>query len=166
MPTCACVSCSVVFNSLWPHGLQPARPLHPWNSPGKNTVVNCHSLLQGIFLTQGSNPGLLHCRQTLYCLSHKTYSQRENLGSSRRKAICHIQGNLHKIISSFLSRNITERTEMIYPKCWKKEKKKAVNQEYYIYLAKLSFKSEWEIKSFSDQKMLREFIPPRSALAQ
>ena len=32
--------------------------------------VGCHSLLQGIFQTQGSNPGLLHCRQTLYCLSH------------------------------------------------------------------------------------------------
>ena len=122
MPKCVCVSCSVVFNSLWPHGLQPARLIHPWNSPGKNTVVNCHSLLQGIFMTQGSNPGLLHCRQTLYCLSHKTYSQRENLGSSKRKAIYHIQGNLHKIISSFLSRNITERTEMIYSKCWKKKK--------------------------------------------
>ena len=37
-----------------------------WNSPGKNTGVDCHSLLQGIFLTQGSNPGLPHCRQILY----------------------------------------------------------------------------------------------------
>ena len=36
----------------------------PWDSPGKNTGVGCHFLLQGIFLTQGSNPGLLHCRQT------------------------------------------------------------------------------------------------------
>ena len=34
--------------------------LCPWNSPGKNTGVCCHSLLQGIFMTQGSNPGLLH----------------------------------------------------------------------------------------------------------
>ena len=41
------------------------------NSPGKNTGVGCHTLLQGIFLTQGSNPGLLHCRQILYCLSHQ-----------------------------------------------------------------------------------------------
>ena len=38
-------------------------------SPGKNTGVGSHSLLQGIFLTQGSNRGLLHCRQTLYHLS-------------------------------------------------------------------------------------------------
>ena len=37
--------------------------LCPWNSPIKNTGVNCHALLQGIFLTQGSNPGLLHFRQ-------------------------------------------------------------------------------------------------------
>ena len=45
--------------------------LCPWNSQGKNTGVDSHSLLQGIFLTQGSNPGLLHCRQILYCLSHQ-----------------------------------------------------------------------------------------------
>ena len=37
----------------------------------KGSSLGCHSLLQGIFLTQGSNPGLLHCRQTLYCLSHQ-----------------------------------------------------------------------------------------------
>ena len=37
-----------------------------WDSPGKNTGVDCHALLQGIFLTQGSNPCLLHCKQTLY----------------------------------------------------------------------------------------------------
>ena len=36
-----------------------------------NTGVNCHSLLQGIFLTWGSDPGLLHCRQILYHLSHQ-----------------------------------------------------------------------------------------------
>ena len=38
---------------------------------GKNTGVNCHFLLQGIFPTQGLNPGLLYCRQTLYWLSHR-----------------------------------------------------------------------------------------------
>ena len=42
-----------------------------WNSPGQNTGVGCHSLLHGIFPTQGSNPGLLHCRQILYCVSHQ-----------------------------------------------------------------------------------------------
>ena len=43
----------------------------PWDSPGMNTGVGCHALLQGIFLTLESNPGLLHCRQILYHLSHQ-----------------------------------------------------------------------------------------------
>ena len=43
----------------------------PWNSPGQNTGVASRSLLQGIFPTQGSNPGLPYCRQILYQLSHK-----------------------------------------------------------------------------------------------
>ena len=41
------------------------------DSPGKNTRVDCHALLQGIFLTQGLNLGLLHCKQILYHLSHQ-----------------------------------------------------------------------------------------------
>ena len=45
--------------------------LYPWNSAGKNTGVGSHSLLYGIFLTQGLNLGLLHCRQILYQLSHQ-----------------------------------------------------------------------------------------------
>ena len=60
-----CESCSVMFNSLRPHGLYS-----PWNSPGQNPGVGCLSLLQGIFPTQGSNPGLPHCRQILCQLSH------------------------------------------------------------------------------------------------
>ena len=43
----------------------------PWNSPGQNTGVGSLSIFQGIFLTQGLNPGLLHCRQILHCLSHQ-----------------------------------------------------------------------------------------------
>ena len=44
---------------------------YPWNSPGQNTGVDCHGLLQGIFPTQGLNPGLPHGRQILYQLSYK-----------------------------------------------------------------------------------------------
>ena len=44
---------------------------YPWDFPGKSTGVGCHFLLQGIFPTQESNPGLRHCRQTLYHLSHQ-----------------------------------------------------------------------------------------------
>jgi len=67
-----CQVASVVSESLRPHGLLPTQLLCPWNSPGKNTGVGCHALLQGIFPTQGSNPcllwllQLLHCRQILY----------------------------------------------------------------------------------------------------
>ena len=53
-------------DSLLPHGLYS-----PQNSPGQNTEVGCLFLLQGIFPTQGSNPGLPHCERILYCLSPK-----------------------------------------------------------------------------------------------
>ena len=56
---------SVVSDSLR-HGLYS-----PWNSPGQNTGVGSLSLLQGIFPTQGLNPGIPHCRQILYQLSHE-----------------------------------------------------------------------------------------------
>ena len=68
-----CWSWSVVSNSLWPHGLQSTRFLRPWDFPDKSTGVGCHFLLQGIFPTQGSNPGLLNCRQMLYHLSHQGF---------------------------------------------------------------------------------------------
>ena len=55
---------SFVSDSLWPHGF-------PWNSPGQNTGVGSRSLLQGIYPTQGSNPGLPNCMWILYQLSHK-----------------------------------------------------------------------------------------------
>ena len=65
------LSRSVVSDSLQLHGLQSTRLLCPQNSLGKNTGVGSHSLLQGIFQIQGSNPSLLHCRQILYQLSHQ-----------------------------------------------------------------------------------------------
>ena len=65
---------SVMSDSLWPHGLQPARLFCAWDSTAKNTGVKCHFLLQGIFLTQGSNPCLscISCigRQVLYHWCH------------------------------------------------------------------------------------------------
>ena len=50
---------------------RPSRLLCPWNSPGQNTGVGSHFLLQGIFPTWASNLGLLHCRQILYLLSRQ-----------------------------------------------------------------------------------------------
>ena len=54
---------SVMSDYLQPYGLQPARLLCSWDSPGKDTGVSCHALLQGIFLTHGLNPSFL-------CLLH------------------------------------------------------------------------------------------------
>ena len=48
--------------TLWPTGQELTRLPCPWDSPGNKTGVGCHSLLQGIIPTQGSNPGLLHCQ--------------------------------------------------------------------------------------------------------
>ena len=59
-----------VSDSLQPCGLQPTRLFCPWDSPGRNTGVGCHALLQGIFPTPGLNPHLLHCRWILCSLSH------------------------------------------------------------------------------------------------
>ena len=57
-----------LFATLWTEAYQLLRP---WGFPGKSTGVGCHFLLQEIFPTQGLNPGLLHCRQMLYCFSHQ-----------------------------------------------------------------------------------------------
>ena len=62
---------SVVSDSLWPLGPWPASLSVQGDSPGKNTGVGCHALLQGTFPNHGLKPGLLHCRQILYHLSHK-----------------------------------------------------------------------------------------------
>ena len=58
-------------DSLLSYQGSPKCRLHPWNSPGQNTEVGSLSLLQGIFPTQGLNPGLPHCRRILYQLSHQ-----------------------------------------------------------------------------------------------
>ena len=61
-------SCLILCNPM--DSSLPGSSVHG-DSPGKNNGVSCHPLLQGIFPTQGWNPGLSHCRQILYCLSHQ-----------------------------------------------------------------------------------------------
>ena len=63
---CACVKVTQLCPTLWSHGVYSS-----WTSPGQSTGVGSLSLLQGIFPTQGSNPGLPHCRWIFYQLSHK-----------------------------------------------------------------------------------------------
>ena len=67
-------------DSLRPHGL--SKFLCPWDFPGNSTGVDCHFLFQRIFPTQGSNPGLSHCRQTLYCLSHQGSTNESEVAQS------------------------------------------------------------------------------------
>ena len=104
-------SCSVVSDSLRPHGLYS-----PWNSPGQNTEVGSLSLLQGIFPTQGSNPGLLHCRWILYQLSHKGSPRiLEWVAKTQPKTMCILQSIVH--IQCMLSKyllNLEEVEETAY----------------------------------------------------
>ena len=69
---------SVVSDSLPPHGLYS-----PWNSPGQNTGVGSLSLLQGIYPTKGSRPGLPHCRQIIYQLSQTRILEWDAISISR-----------------------------------------------------------------------------------
>ena len=80
------ISGSVVSDSLRLRGLPPTRLLRPWDSSGQNTGVGCHFFLQGIFMNQGSNWGLLHCRQILYRLSHRdALLLREGVSTLRKR---------------------------------------------------------------------------------
>ena len=75
----------------------PGSSVHE-DSPGKNTGVGCHFLLQEIFPTQGSNPGLLHCRQMLYCLSHQ--------GNYSTYIALHSHTQQHNIVLYVLSHSV------------------------------------------------------------
>ena len=66
-----CLVASVVSDCLRPMDCSPPGSSVHGDSPGKHTGVGCHALLQGIFPTQGSNPGLLHCRRIIYQMSHQ-----------------------------------------------------------------------------------------------
>ena len=83
-------ACALSLSRVWhcnPVDCSPPSSLCPWDSPGKNTGVGCHFLLQGSFPTQGLKPGLLHCRRILYHLSHQ--------GNPR------VTGNWYKLSSQF-----------------------------------------------------------------
>ena len=95
------VSCSVMSDSLRSHELYPACLLCPGDFPGKNTGMGYYALLQGIFPIQGSNLGLLCCRQTLYCLSHQ-WNLCFSLSSILKYIQCSPSVILLKTLQSFL----------------------------------------------------------------
>ena len=72
--SCCAVLCLVAQSCptlCYPMDCSPPGSSVQGDSPGKNTGMGCYTLLQGIFPTQGLDPGLLHCRRILYCLSHQ-----------------------------------------------------------------------------------------------
>ena len=88
---CACQVTSVMSDSLQPHGLQPTRLLCPWDSPGKNTGVGCHALLQGLFLIQRSNLCLLCLLGDIRVLYHYHHQKSPNyrlLKNSMEQILC------------------------------------------------------------------------------
>ena len=68
---CVCLVTQLCLTLCDPMNCSPPDSSVHEDSPGKNTGVGCHALLQGIFPTQGSNPSLPHCRWILYHLSHQ-----------------------------------------------------------------------------------------------
>ena len=97
-------SCLTVCNPMEPTSL-----LCPWGSPDKNTGVGCHFLLWGIFSTQGSNPGLLNCRQILYHLRHH-----EGRGNGTQKSTC-----LRTISITFYYKGFSHKTTLSCKSSWK-----------------------------------------------
>ena len=108
-----------LYPTLWnPHGLYPTRLLCPWDFPGKNTGMGSYSLLQGIFLTQGSNPSLLHCRQILYHLGHQGSSWTCHIWSLSywdKFPLCPLYG---EIFFFFLSQMGFEFCQKLFCVCW------------------------------------------------
>ena len=100
-----CKSLSIVSDSLQPHELYS-----PWNSPGQNTGVSSLSFLQGIFPTQGLNPGLPHCRQILYQLSHKGSPENQNQKVERAVSMAQSEALIQFLISC-----IFVNIEVTYP---------------------------------------------------
>ena len=72
------------------------RLLRPWDFLGKSTGVGCHFLLQEIFRTQGSNPGLPHCRQTRYRLSHQGTREGINEAKGNQQGNCSTDTQNHE----------------------------------------------------------------------
>ena len=118
---------SVVSNSLRPHGLY-----RPWNFPGQNTGVGSLSLLQGIFPTQGLNPGLPHCRQILYQISHQAsprilgwvaypFSSRSSQPRNRTGVSCTAGG----FLTNWAMREALTQYRLFINICWKNDQMSA-----------------------------------------
>ena len=111
----------------------------PWSSPGENTGLGCHALLQGIFLIQGLNPGLLHCRWILYHLSHGSslsmlliYRSQSCRGKSLYvQKVETLNCNFHLQYVQFLLLRSSQETDASPPHC----KKGALMKQQHLWKA-------------------------------
>ena len=133
------VSRLVVSDSLWPYGLYYTRLLCPWSAPGKNPGVGSQSFLQRIFLTQGSNPGILGCRQILYCLSHQgsPFSPYFNANISPCENLGEMQGNLDVHF---------KRKQRKYFSCQKKRHKKSFDKLFKSFDKQVMTLFPWPVE--------------------
>ena len=114
--TAACQASLSFTISQWPHGLQS-----PWNSPGQHTGVGSLSLFQGIFPTQGSNPGLSHCRWILYHLSYQGHHHHPELAQTHVHWVSDAVQPSHPLPSIFLSTRVFSNELALrirWPKYW------------------------------------------------
>ena len=134
-----------MYNSLGPHGLQPARPLCSWDFPGKNTGVGCHFLIHGIFPTQGSNMCLLRLLYwqedslPLHYLGSPTIDIRD-YNKARRVEMIQLSTRIDKLSDETKmgaqKKAISER-KLIYKSCVtnKQERMNSNKQHYQNYLS-------------------------------
>ena len=106
---------SVMPNPLQPHGLGPARLLCPWNSPGKNTEVGSHSLLQDIFPIQGSNPGLPYSRRILYHQQRINWIKPKKIQTPSRNLQGFTWSNNHQNLGVFLKISLAYPSASLLP---------------------------------------------------
>ena len=104
------------------NSLQPRELYTPWNFLGQNTEVGSCSLLQGIFPTQGSNPGLPHCGRTLYQLSHQGSPNKKSANVGwLAQLVEHETLNLRRNIPQHNKSHIWQTQSKHYPQWWKTE---------------------------------------------
>ena len=134
-----------MFDSLQPHGLYSS-----WNSPGQNTGAGSLSLLQKILPTQGFNPGLLHCRQILYHLSHQESLCVEKSVSMGPRFPSHPSTNVHMPLGISFHYPETQVPHLY---------KGALNKWFQKHLPALLWYQQSWFYSFIKCQTLAEYVP-------
>ena len=155
------LSRSVVSSSLLPMDCSLWGSSVHGDSPGKNIGVGCHALLQRIFPTQESNPGLPHCWRILNILA--TREALKNIKSNKGKWQITFKGTPFRLSAHFSTETLQARRE--WHDLLKVMKGKNL-QPRILYGARLSFRFDGEIKGFLDKQKLREFSTTKPALQQ